>query len=191
LTPVWVPDQEHEALRNLVRARADAKVAEVRAKHHLSKFLLRLGCQPPVGVRNWTRRSFQWLRQLEFEQLADRVVFADYLAEVIPAVERVKRLKTALRQCVQTTRQKALIDALQALRGIGFLSAVTIVAEAGDLRRFPTAAQFMAYTGAVPREVSSGGHQYRGRPTKTRQPAGRPQPGWAARHARPTPPPRG
>jgi transposase len=187
LTSIWVPDQEHEALRNLVRARADAKVAEVRAKHQLSKFLLRQGCQPPVGVRNWTKRYEQWLRQLEFEQLADRIVFADYLAEVTAACERVKRLNAALRQCAQTTRQHVLIEALQALRGIGFLSAVTIVAEAGDLRRFGSATQFMSYTGAVPREVSSGSHQYRGRITKTGNRALRHILGEAAQHARHAP----
>lgn len=187
LTPVWVPDQEHEALRNLVRSRADAKVDELRAKHRLSKFLLRQGCRPPLDVRNWSKRYFQWLRQVEFEHVADRVVFADYLAEVTAAGERVKRLQAALRQCAQTTRQKTLIDALQAFRGFGFLSAVTIVAEAGDLRRFPTATQFMAYTGAVPREVSSGSHQYRGRITKTGNRGLRHMLSEAAQHARHAP----
>jgi len=187
LTPVWVPDQEHEALRNLVRARADAKADEVRAKHRLSKLLLRHGARPPVGVRNWCKRYVQWLRQLEFKELADRIVFADYLAEVTAATERVKRLEGALRQCAQTTPQKAVIDALQAFRGIGFLSAVTLVAEAGNLRRFPTATQFMAYTGAVPRESSSGAHQHRGRITKTGNRALRHILGEAAHHARHAP----
>jgi transposase len=76
LTAVWLPDREHEALRNLVRARADAKVDQLRAKHRLSKFLLRLGIEPPVGTRNWSERYFQWLRKVELEHLADRVVFA-------------------------------------------------------------------------------------------------------------------
>jgi transposase len=187
LVPVWVPDQEHEALRNLVRARADAKVDQLRAKHRLSKFLLRQGCRPPLGVHNWSKRYVQWLHQLAFEQLADQVVFADYLAAVTAAGERLTRLQSALRQCAQTTRQKALIEALQAFRGIGFVSAVTIVAEAGDLRRFPTATQFMAYTGAVPGEVSSGGHQYRGRITKTGNRALRHMLGEAAHHARHAP----
>jgi transposase len=187
LTPVWVPDQEHEALRNLVRARAAAKVDELRAKHRLSKLLLGQGCRPPVGVRNWSKRYFQWLRPLEFEQLADRVVFADYLAEVTSAAERIKRLEAALRQCAQTTRQAALITALQAFRGIGFLSAVTIVAEAGDLRRFRTAPQFMAYTGAVPTEASSGSKQHRGRITRTGNSALRHMLGEAAHHARHAP----
>src|SRR2546423_14555166 len=96
LTPVWVPD---EALRGLVRARADAKADELRAKHRLSKFLLRQGCWPPIGVRNWSVRYFQWLRQLKFEHVPDQVVFADYLAEVTAAGERIKRLEVALHQC--------------------------------------------------------------------------------------------
>jgi transposase len=187
LTPIWVPDEEHEALRNLVRARADAKVDELRAKHRLSKLLLRQGCRPAVGVRNWSKRYFEWLRQLKFEHIADRVVFADYLAEVIAAGERLKRLEAALRECAATTRRAPLIAALQAFRGIGFLSAVTIVAEAGELRRFRTAPQFMAYTGAVPTEASSGSKQHRGRITRTGNRALRHMLGEAAHHARHAP----
>jgi len=187
LTPVWVPDQEHEALRNLVRARAAAKVDQLRAKHRLNKLLLLHGCHPPLGVRNWSKRYFQWLREVQFEHLADRVVFADYLAEVSAAGERVKRLEASLRQCAASTRQAAVIVALQAFRGIGFVSAVTIVAEAGDLRRFPTAPQFMAYTGAVPSEASSGGKQHRGRITRTGNSALRHILGEAAQHARHAP----
>lgn len=187
LTPVWVPDQHHEALRNLVRARAAAKADQLRAKHRLGKFLLCHGCRPPLGVRNWCKRYFEWLRQQRFEQVADQVVFDDYLAEVIAAGERLKRLEAALRQCAQSTPQAALIQALQAFRGIGFLSAVTIVAEAGDLRRFPTAPQFMGYTGAVPAETSSGGKQSRGHITRTGNRALRHMLGEAAQHARHAP----
>jgi transposase len=184
LTPVWVPDQEHEALRNLVRVRADAKVDQLRAKHRLSKFLLREGCQPPVDARNWSKRYFEWLRGLNFEQVADQIVFADYLAEVTAADERVKRLEAALHSCAETTTKVQLIRALQAFRGIGFLSAVTIVAEAGDLHRFATAPQFMAYTGAVPSESSSGSKQHRGPITKTGNGLLRHVFGEAAHHAR-------
>jgi transposase len=187
LTPVWVPDEAHEALRNLVRARADAKADQLRAKHRLSKFLLRQGCRPPIGVRNWSLRHVQWLRQLEFEHLPDRVVFADYLAEVTAAGERIKRLETALHQCAQSSSQVAVIRGLQAFRGIGFLSAVTLVAEAGDLRRFRTAPQFMAYAGLVPSESSSGGKQQRGSITKTGNSLLRHVLGEAAHHARHAP----
>ena len=187
LTPVWVPDEAHEALRNLVRARADAKADQLRAKHRLSKFLLRQGCRPPSTARNWSLRHFQWLRQLKFEHLPDRVVFADYLAEVTAGADRIKRLETALQQCAQNSSQVAVICALQAFRGIGFLSAVTLVAEAGDLRRFRTAPQFMAYVGVVPSEASSGGKQQRGSITKTGNALLRHVLGEAAHHARHAP----
>jgi transposase len=184
LTPVWVPDEAHEALRNLVRGRADAKADNLRAKHRLSKFLLRQGCHPPVGRRAWSQPYFQWVRGLQFDQLADRAVLADYLAEVVSSDERVKRLEAALRQCSEHASQAALIKALQGLRGIGFLSAVTIVAESGDLRRFASAPQFMAYAGVVPSESSSGKRQHRGRITRTGNALLRHVLGEAAHHAR-------
>ncbi len=187
LTPIWVPDEAHEALRSLVRARADAKADELRAKHRLSKFLLRQGVQPPPGVRNWSERHQQWLNRIQFDQLADRVVFGDYLAEVRAAGERVKRLEAALRQCAETATQRQVITALQAIRGIGFLTAVTIVAEAGDLRRFASAPQFMAYVGLVPTEHSSGSSQHRGSITKTGNSLLRHVLGEAAHHARHVP----
>ena len=187
LTPVWVPDEAHEALRNLVRARADAKADQLRARHRLSKFLLRQGYLAPVGMKNWSQRHFQWLRQLQFEHLPDRVVFADYLAEVTAAGERIKRLEAALHQCAQSSSQVAVIRALQAFRGLGFLSAVTIVAEAGDLHRFRTAPQLMAYAGVVPSESSSGGRQQHGAITKTGNSLLRHILGEAAHHTRHAP----
>lgn len=187
LTSVWVPDEAHEALRNLVRARADAKADQLRARHRLSKFLLRLGRHAPVGMKNWSQRHFRWLRQLQFEHVPDQVVFDDYLAVVTAAGERIKRLETALQQCAQSSSQVAVIRALQAFRGIGFLTAVTIVAEVGDLRRFRTAPQLMAYAGVVPSESSSGGKQQRGAITKTGNSLLRHVFGEAAHHARHAP----
>ncbi len=117
----------------------------------------------------------------------DQVVFADYLAEVTAAGERIKRLEAALQQCAQSSSQVAVIRALQAFRGIGFLSAVTIVAEAGDLRRFRTAPQLMAYAGTVPSESSSGSKHHRGAITKTGNSLLRHVFGEAAHHARHAP----
>jgi len=167
LTPVWVPDEAHEALRDLVRARDDAKADLLRAKHRLSKFLLRRAIHPPVGVRAWSRAHDAWLARLTFEHAADGVVLEHYHAVVREAAERVRRLETALAQCAAASPHAELLAALQAIRGIGFLTAVTIVAEAGDLRRFPTARQFMAYVGLVPSEHSSGDSRHRGHITKT------------------------
>jgi len=119
--------------------------------------------------------------------MPDRVVCADYLTEVTAAGERIKRLEVALYDCAQSSRQVALIRALQAFRGIAFLSAVTLVAEAGDLRRFRTAPQFMAYVGLVPSESSSGGKQQRGSITKTGNSLLRHVLGEAAHHVRRAP----
>ena len=167
LVPVWVPDEAHEALRDLVRARDDAKTDLLRAKHRLSKLLLRRALHPPVGVRAWSRAHEAWLSMLRFEHPADEVVLDDYRAAVRAAAERVRRLDAALAQATVEGPHAELLAALQALRGIGFLTAVTIVAEAGDLRRFPTARHFMAYVGLVPSEHSSGDARHRGHITKT------------------------
>lgn len=94
-------------------------------------------------------------------------MFEDYWSVVKEAKARLKRLEVALVDCAADDPRAELLAALQALRGIGFLSAVTILAEAGDLRRFPTARQFMAYVGLVPSEYSSGSSRHRGRITKT------------------------
>ena len=139
----------------------------LRAKHRLSKFLLRRAIYPPVGVRAWSRAHEAWLDKLAFEHAADGVVLEHYRAVASEAAQRVKRLETALAQCAAASPHAELLAALQALRGIGFLTAVTIVAEAGDLRRFRSARQFMAYVGLVPSEHSSGASRHQGRITKT------------------------
>jgi len=167
LTPVWVPGPEDEALRDLVRSRFDAKADLLRAKHRLSKFLLRQGLRPLAGTQAWSARHRAWLSQLVFSHPAARVVFDDYRRVVAAAEERVRWLEEQLRQCAPSSRQAALIAALQALRGIGFISAVTIAAEVGDLRRFQTARGFMAFTGLVVSEYSSGQTRRQGGITHT------------------------
>lgn len=167
LTSVWVPTPEHEALRDLVRAREDAKVDLLRARHRLSKFLLRRGVAAPGGFGAWTRRHEVWLNTLRFESIAQQLAFEDYLGAARAGQDRLHRLEAALHQCAGESPLLPLIAALQALRGIGFISAVTIVAEAGDLTRFPSAPQFMAYTGLVPSEHSSGSTRRRGHITRT------------------------
>ena len=167
LTPVWIPDEAGEALRDLVRARDDAKADQLRARHRLSKFLLRRAVYPPAGVRAWSSAHDAWLERVTFAEPADQVVLDDYRSVVRAAAERVKRLDVALLRTAASGPQAELITALQAIRGIGFLSAVTIAAETGDLRRFASARQFMAYVGLVPSEWSSGERRHRGRITKT------------------------
>ncbi len=162
LTPVWVPDEETEALRDLVRARFDAKADLLRAKHRLTKFLLRRGITVPAGMRPWGARFDRWLEDLELPDRASSIVLRDYRATVGVALDRVRMLEAELERCAMQTRQAALIAALQTLYGIGFLSAVTIAAESGNLRRFPRARAFMSFTGLTSSEHSSGPTHRRG-----------------------------
>jgi transposase len=156
LTPIWVPDEDHEALRDLVRARYDAKDDLRRARHRLAKFLLRQGVNPPVGVKAFSLRYQTWLNQLCFERAPAQVVFEDYRATERAAADRIRRLEADLRRCAETSAALPTILALQVLRGLAFLSAVTIVAEVGDFRRFADARRFMSFTGLTSSEHSSG-----------------------------------
>jgi transposase len=169
LTAVWVPDEGSEALRDLVRAREAAKQDQLRARHRLSKFLLRQGQHPAAGIKAWTERYMAWVRQLRFAQPAHESTRLDYLHEVEHMAERVQRLEQAIREAIQQaspTMQEVIKD-LQALRGIAEISAVTIAAELGEFSRFEKPRQLMGYSGAVPRENSSGKRTQRGSITKT------------------------
>lgn len=170
LTPVWVPDAAHEALRDLVRAREAAKKDQLRARHRLSKFLLRHGRRPPTETKAWTQKYLAWVKQaVHFEQPAQEATLLDYVHEVDHVADRLTRLDHAINDAVVQAppSMRAVIDALQALRGIALISAVTIVAEVGVLARFARAPQLMGYSGLGPREDSSGGRTRRGGITKT------------------------
>jgi transposase len=169
LTPVWVPNEGSEALRDLVRAREAAKQDQLRARHRLSKFLLRTGQRPAAGVKAWTQAYLTWVKQLHFTQAARESTLLDYLHEVEHMAERVKRLEQAIADAVQlaSPQMQEVVRGLQALRGIAQISAVTIVAELGELSRFASARQLMGYSGAVPSEDSSGQRTRRGSITKT------------------------
>src|SRR5580700_2087587 len=100
LTPVWVPDEGSEALRDLVRAREAAKQDQLRARHRLSKFLLRTGRRPALGMKAWTEPYMAWLRQVQFERPAQQATLQDYLHEVDHMAARVKRLEQAITEAV-------------------------------------------------------------------------------------------
>ena len=170
LTPVWVPDAAHEALRDVVRAREAAKKDQLRARHRLSKFLLRQGRRPPTAIKAWTQAHLAWVKSaVHFEQPAQEATLLDYLHEVEHVAERLERLERAIDQAVTTAPapMRAVIGALQALRGIAQVSAVTIVAEVGELARFARPRQLMGYSGAVASEHSSGARIRRAGITKT------------------------
>jgi transposase len=169
LTAVWVPDEGSEALRDLVRAREAAKQDQLRARHRLSKFLLRMGQRPAVGMKAWTAPYMAWVRQVHFTQVAREATMLDYLHEVDHMSERVRRLEQAITEAVKlaTPAVQEVVKGLQALRGIAEISAVTIMAELGSMTRFDTPRQLMGYSGAVPSENSSGKRTQRGSITKT------------------------
>ena len=169
LTPVWVPDAEHEALRDLVRAREAAKKDQLRARHRLGKFLLRRGRRPPTAMNSWTQAHLTWIKTVHCEHAAQEATLLDYLHEVEHMADRIERLEHAIDEAVKTApeRMRAVIEALQALRGIALVSAVTIVAEVGELSRFAKPRQLMGYSGAVASEDSTGTRIRRGGITKT------------------------
>jgi transposase len=169
LTAVWVPDGNSEALRDLVRAREAAKQDQLRARHRLSKFLLRTGRRPAEGMKAWTEAYMAWVRQVHFEPRAQQATLLDYLHEVDHMAARVKRLEQAITEAVKLAAPEVqeVVKGLQALRGIAEISAVTIVAELGQISRFDTARQLMGYSGTVPSEDSSGERKRRGSITKT------------------------
>jgi len=169
LTAVWVPDEGTEALRDLVRAREAAKQDQLRARHRLSKFLLRTGQRPASGIKAWTQRYMAWVRQLVYAQPAQAAALLDYVHEVEHMAARVLRLEQSISEAVKlaSPRMQEVVRALQALRGIAEISAVTIVSELGRISRFQSARQLMGYSGAVPGENSSGQSVRRGPITKT------------------------
>lgn len=166
LTPVWVPSEEHEALRDLVRARADVREDLQRKRHQLVKFLLRNEIRPPVGVRAWTKRHREWLGGLKLDQAAHRIVLAEYLHAIAVVEASMERLEQEIGAMSQTGETAATVSGLQTLRGVGLVTAATLVAEIGDIARFKNPRQLMSYSGLVPSEHSSGGSQHRGSVTK-------------------------
>jgi len=171
LTAVWVPDAEHEGLRDLVRAREDARQDQHRARQRLGKFLLRHGRRPPEDVKkHWTQKYITWIKEkVHFEQSAAEATLLDYVHEVEHMAERIERLDKAIDEAMEKAPEemRAVVAALQALRGVAKTTAVTIVAELGQLSRFGNPTKLMGYSGLVSSEFTTGRHVQRGRITKT------------------------
>lgn len=169
LTPVWVPDPKHEALRDLVRAREAAKQDTKRAKHRLGKYLLRNGQRPASGARAWTAVWWQWVRKLELPHAEQNTTLLELILEVDHQSQRVERFDGAIDRAATTAPEhlRALVAALQALRGVAQETAVTLATEFGSFSRFERAPQAMGYTGLVASEYSSGSKKRQGAITKT------------------------
>jgi transposase len=171
LTPVWVPDAAHEALRDLVRAREAAKRDQHRARQRLGKFLLRHGCRRPEHMKTpWSKPHLEWIKmKAHFDLPALEATVCDYVHEVEHVAGRLERLEKAISQAAHSApaKMRAVIEALQALRGVAEIGAVTIVAELGEISRFQSARQLMSYSGLVPSEYSSGKRRVQSTITKT------------------------
>lgn len=169
LTAVWVPDEAHEALRDLMRAREAAKKDQLKARHRLGKFLLRHG-RRPEGLKAWTKKYLDWIKtNVRFAQPAQEATLADYLEQVDHAARRIEKLEKAIDEAVQRAPAeiRAVVEALQALRGVARTTAATIVSELGSLSRFAKPRQLMGYAGLVSREYTTGNRTVRGSITKT------------------------
>ena len=166
LTAVWVPDGAQEALRDLTRAREDMKHLQRQAKQRLLAFLLRHG-RSYDGKSNWTQAHYHWLEAVKFEHPVQQIVFQEYVDTVKAMTKRVDAMAKQIELAASESVFWPVIQGLMALRGVNLLTATTVVAEIGDLRRFTSAPQLMAYLGVVPSEHSSGGTKSRGGITKT------------------------
>lgn len=166
LVAVFIPDEDTEAIRDLVRARDDAKKTERVARHQLSKFLLRNG-RRYTGKTTWNDAYLAWIAKQEFAEPARRHVLADALATVQATTFRCEQLTARLREVTEGWNSLGLVKSLQALRGVEFVTAVTLAAEVGDFRRFAKATDFMGYVGLVPSEHTSGQTRRQGPITKT------------------------
>jgi len=166
LTAVYVPTEEDEAMRDLTRAREDAVKALRVARQVLLAFLLRHGYRYN-GRTHWTKAHKNWIADIKMPHRAQQVALQEYVHAAQEALERADRLTQQIQELLPQWSQGPLVKALQALRGVSLIVAVTTVAELGDLTRFQSAKQLMAYLGLVPSEHSSGGMIRRGGITKT------------------------
>lgn len=167
LTAIHIPTEQEEAARDLLRCREDVRVDLLRARHRLSKFLLRHGRRFTATKKAWSKRHESWLRAQTWPLPALEQTYRAYLRTVEEAVARLRTLEEDLRALLTLEPLQARVVRLRCFRGIDDLTALTIAAELGDPRRFTTAPSLMAYVGLVPSEHSSGSRRVQGGITKT------------------------
>ncbi len=165
LTAVWVPDGAHEAMRDLTRARETAMLDLRTKRQHISAFLLRLG-RPYPEKKTWTKVHVRWIASQKLEHAQQRLVLEEMMLAMRQAQERQQRLEQAIAAAVGEWSLAEVVTALRAMRGIDLISAATLLAEIGDLSRFRTPTELMAYLGLVPSEDSTGDVIKRGPITK-------------------------
>lgn len=165
LEPIYVPDAKDEAMRDLVRTREDAVCMQRQARQRLQALLLRNEIRY-VGKTAWTAAHRRWIAHLKLPDAAQQIAFEEYVSAVEEAGARLERLGAAIGTQLEHWRWRALVEALQALRGVQAIHAVRIVAELGDLARFVSPRKLMGYLGMIPSEDSSGSRRRQGSITK-------------------------
>ena len=166
LTAVWIPDGPHEAMRDLTRLREMAMLDLRSKRQQVSAFLLRLGRSYPQSKKTWTKVHLSWIASQKLEHPQQRIVLEEMMLAVRQAQDRLVRLEQAIAAAVPDWSLAELVTALMAMRGIDLISAATLLAEIGDLSRFRTPSELMAYLGLVPSEDSTGDTVKRGPITK-------------------------
>ncbi len=166
LTFIRVPTPEEEALRDLIRTREDIKTKETNSKRQLNSMMLRHGRTFRAGKSLWTKKHFDWIEAQEFEYVASGEAKDTYVGELRRYKGLLEDLDRRIEEVAQTLSRADLVHALRAFKGIKTLTAATIVAEVGDLRRFPSSGKFASFLGLTPSEHSSGDSRHRGRITK-------------------------
>lgn len=166
LTPITVPDEAGEAVRDLVRCREDLSEDLRRWRHRLVKFLARHGRVYRDG-RNWTQRHWTWLRSQSFPVPALARTYQEYRWTVEHLLARLADLDQAIAAVAETEPYRQPVGWLRCFRGIDTLAAMILLVEIGDFQRFQTPRALMAYLGLVPSEASSGEREHRGNITKT------------------------
>ena len=167
LTPIWTPDEEQEAMRDLIRARKQAMEALKVAKQQLLSFLLRHGLRYDAGSY-WTKRHRRWIAELRrFRYPHQQIAFEELKRTIAQTEDRIATLDRIIEAAIDDWRFAPVVDALRALRGVNTTIAATLVAEIGDIARFDSPRQLMAWLGLVPSEHTSANNTRRGRLTRT------------------------
>lgn len=166
LTAVYVPHPEDEAIRDLTRAREDAKTAARKAKQQLGAFLLRHG-HIYTGKSPWLKAHFNWISDIKMDHPYQQFTLQEYVDAVHACVARVDRHTEQIKKIVENWRMEPVVKALQAMRGLSLIVATTTIAELGDLSRFDHPSKLMAHLGLIPSEYSTGDSIKRGPITKT------------------------
>ena len=165
LTVIDVPDEKQENLRDLTRAREDVREDLTRRQHRLKRFLARQGYHYQDGDP-WTLKHWVWIRKIRFEDSNAQTVLEESIRAVEQSQEQLKTYDSRIQENAQKPEYAKKVQRYETLRGVGTITAMTVVAETWDMRRYGKAPQFMASTGLVSSEHSTGDHERRGKITK-------------------------